>query len=252
MRAQHLGAHHVKRDLVRIDAARGKARLLVVDQLLDELLQAAAVLVDDFNDGFLLLAQRPRHAFAEQLRPFSDGGQRRLQVMGNMAQKTILLLLELRQSSSQPVEPPAEIGKVLRACHRDPVGYFGAADGAYRAIDLLQLAELEMMARNHKAMPSATGIAASSCQVSVLRASSAVVRRLSTSTSIKRPLAVSTPRACSAMAENSAYTGAPASRAFSSFRSLASTAISLERPPSSSGRREYSCVACTNSPRSRR
>ena len=47
MRAQYLGAHHVERDRLRVNAARGKARLLVIDQFLDELLQAAAVLVDD-------------------------------------------------------------------------------------------------------------------------------------------------------------------------------------------------------------
>jgi hypothetical protein len=88
----------------------------------------------------LLLAERPGHALAEQLRALADGRQRRLQVVRDMAQKAVLLLFQLCQAPSQPVEPPPEIGQVLRSGHRHAVGVIGAADGADGPIELLELA----------------------------------------------------------------------------------------------------------------
>ena len=63
------------------------------------------------------LGQGADRAVRHQLRPFPDGGQRRLQLMGDLVQEAGLLVLELDQPQPHPVDLPPQILQVLRAGH---------------------------------------------------------------------------------------------------------------------------------------
>ena len=63
----------------------------------------------------------PADAVAQQLGAFAHRGQRRLELMRDVAQKTVLLLLELVQARAQPFEPLPEVAHVLRAVDLDRV-----------------------------------------------------------------------------------------------------------------------------------
>ena len=118
----------------------GETGLLVVQQVLDLALQALAVLGEDVHDGALLIVERPGHALAQQLGALADGGERRLEIVGYMAQETTLLLFQLRQALAQPIQPASQVGQVLGARHRNSISILGAADGADGAVHLLDLA----------------------------------------------------------------------------------------------------------------
>ncbi len=95
-----------------------RARLMVGEQVLDQLLQRQRVLAHDAHDVALLGRQLAADVVAQQLRALAHGGERRLELVRDVAQETRLLLLELRQPAAQPFEPLADVAQVLRTGHR--------------------------------------------------------------------------------------------------------------------------------------
>ena len=98
------------------------ARLMIVQQILDQLLQRQGVFAHDAHNLLLLRRQFAPDAVAQQLGAFAHRGQRRLELVGDVPQKAILLLLELAQPRAQPFETLAEVAHVLRAIDLDRMG----------------------------------------------------------------------------------------------------------------------------------
>ncbi len=109
-----------------------------VEEILDEVLQAAATVVENRGDLALLVVERAHDLVAQQLTRFPDRGQWRLELVGDVAQEACLLVLELHQALAQPVQPLAENLQVPGAGDLDRgVELFGAepANGAFDLAD---------------------------------------------------------------------------------------------------------------------
>src|SRR5262245_20423789 len=96
---------------------------MVVEQIFYQALQLRAFLPQDFDDFALPRRERPDCAFDQELGTFTQGGQRRLQLVRDVPQKQALLLLELDESLTQPVEPDSQVFQV------------GGPDDAYVALE---------------------------------------------------------------------------------------------------------------------
>ena len=117
VRARHLAHQRVERDRPRLERSRGVQRALVVEQVLDQPLQLDAVVAHDGDHLALRRRERPADLVVEQLRALAQRGERRLQLVGQVAQEAVLLRLELGQPAAQPVEALAERLQVLGAAH---------------------------------------------------------------------------------------------------------------------------------------
>src|SRR5579862_9469483 len=107
-------------------------------QILDHALQFDAILAQDRRHLALIgieLTDRPIH---QQLGPFADVGERRLQLMRHVTQEAIALLRELEQTLPQPFELPPEALEVVRAADRDGIAERAFAELADAAIQLAQ------------------------------------------------------------------------------------------------------------------
>src|SRR6185295_991123 len=91
------------------------------------LLQRQRVLAHDAYDFPLLGRQFAADSVAQQLGAFAHRGQRRLELVRDVPQKTILLLLELVQTRAQPFEALPQIAHVLRAVDLDRMREVGAS-----------------------------------------------------------------------------------------------------------------------------
>ena len=107
-----------------------RARLVVGEQVLDQLLQRQRVLAHDAHDLPLLGRQLAADAVAQQLGALAHRGERRLELVRDVAQEALLLLLELVQARAQPFEPLAEVAQVLRPVDLDRVREVGACPSA--------------------------------------------------------------------------------------------------------------------------
>ena len=96
-----------------------RARLVVGEQVLDQLLQRQRVLADDAHDLALLGRKLAADVVAQQLGAFAHRGQRRLELVRDVAQEPVLLLLELVQPRAQPFEALPEVAQILRAVDLD-------------------------------------------------------------------------------------------------------------------------------------
>ena len=132
----HDAAHDVGQ-LHRPDRRRlHRARLVVREQVLDQLLQRQRVLADDAHDVLLLRRQRAADVVAQELGAFAHRGQRRLELVRDVAQEAVLLLLEIGQPGPQPLEPLPEVAQVLRSVDLDRMGEVGGAQLADRLVEL--------------------------------------------------------------------------------------------------------------------
>ena len=99
--ASRCSLHDAAHDVGQCDRAERRrfhrARLVVREQVLDQLLQRQRVVAHDAHDLVLLGRQLAADVVAQQLGAFAHGGQRRLELVRDVAQETRLLLLELRQ-----------------------------------------------------------------------------------------------------------------------------------------------------------
>ena len=73
---------------------------------------------------------------AQELGAFAHRGERRLELVRNVAQEAVLLLLEIVQARAQPFEPLPEVAQVLRAVDLDRVREVGGAHLADRLVEL--------------------------------------------------------------------------------------------------------------------
>src|SRR5712664_4511462 len=87
---------------------------MIVEQALDQLLQLHALLLENFDDFALSQRKRTGSAFGEQLGSFAKCRQRRFQLVRYVPQEQALLLLELDQALTQPIEPAAQVFQVRR------------------------------------------------------------------------------------------------------------------------------------------
>ena len=117
-------------------AGSSGARLVVGEQVLDQLLQRQRVLAHDAHDVLLLRRQPAADVVAQELRAFAHRGQRRLELVRDVAQETRLLLLELVQARAQPLEALPQVADVLRAVHLDRVREVGGAHLPDRRVEL--------------------------------------------------------------------------------------------------------------------
>ena len=133
--AQHAPHHVGQRNRTR-RLRLHRARLVVIEQVLDQLLQRQRVLAHDAHDLALLRRQLAADVVAQQLRAFAHRGQRRLELVRHVPQKAVLLLLEIVQPRAQPFEALPEVAQVLRPVDLDPVREIGGAHPADRLIEL--------------------------------------------------------------------------------------------------------------------
>ena len=113
-----------------------RARLVVIEQVLDQLLQRQRVLAHDADNLALFRRQLAAHVVAQQFRAFAYRGQRRLELVRHVPQEPVLLLLEIVQPRTQPFEALPEITQVLRPVDLDRVPEVGGAHPADRLIEL--------------------------------------------------------------------------------------------------------------------
>ena len=93
-----------------------RARLVVGEQVLDQLLQRQRVLAHDAHDVAAARGDSsPADVVAQELGALAHRGERRLELVRDVAQEARLLLLELGQARAQPFEPLPEVAQVLRA-----------------------------------------------------------------------------------------------------------------------------------------
>src|SRR5262249_17705942 len=78
---------------------------------------------------------RPGHLVVQQLGAFAQRRERRLELVGDVAQEAVFLRLELLKAPAQPVEAPAEMAQVLGTAHRDRAREVGTAELADRVVD---------------------------------------------------------------------------------------------------------------------
>ena len=86
--------------------------------------------------SLLLGRQLAADVVAQELGAFAHGGERRLELVRDVAQEARLLLLELGQARAQPFEPLAEVAQVLRPVDLDRVREVGAAHLPDREVEL--------------------------------------------------------------------------------------------------------------------
>ena len=84
-----------------------RARLVVGEQVLDQLLQRQRVLADDAHDLALLGRQLAADVVAQQLGAFAHRGERRLELVRDVPQEAVLLLLELGAAASAAIRGAA-------------------------------------------------------------------------------------------------------------------------------------------------
>ncbi len=133
--AQHAADDVGQRD--RTERGRfERARLVVREEILDQLLQRQCVLAHDAHDLVLLRRQPAADVVAQELRALAHGSERRLELVRHVAQEPRLLLLELVQARTQPFEPLADVAQVLRTVHFDCVSEIGRAHLADRLVEL--------------------------------------------------------------------------------------------------------------------
>ena len=113
-----------------------RARLVVGEEILDQLLQRQRVLADDAHDLPLFRRQLAADVVAQELRAFAHRGERRLELVRDVPQEPVLLLFEIGQARAQPFEALPEVAQVLRSVHFDPVREVGGAHPADRLVEL--------------------------------------------------------------------------------------------------------------------
>ena len=113
-----------------------RARLVVGEEILDQLLQRQRVLAHDAHDLALLRREVAADVVAQELGALAHRGERGLELVRDVAQEAVLLLLELGEPRAQPFEPLSEIAQVLRTVDLDPVREVGGAHPAYRLVEL--------------------------------------------------------------------------------------------------------------------
>ena len=135
MLAQH-APHHVGHGNRPHRLRLHRARLMVGEEVLDQLLQRQRVLADDAHDLALRRRQRAPDVVAQELRSFAHRRERRLELVRHMPQEPVLLLLEIVQPPAQPFEPLAEVAQVLRSVDFDLVREVRGAQPPYRLVEL--------------------------------------------------------------------------------------------------------------------
>ena len=78
---------------------------VVVQQLLNQLLQIPAAVIEDLDNLFLLRGQRASHFVRQQLGTFSHAGERRFEFMGNVTEEMMTLRFQPRQTFGKPDDP---------------------------------------------------------------------------------------------------------------------------------------------------
>jgi len=91
-------------------------------QVLDQLLQANAIVSQDGGHLALRTVQLPHGAIHQELRAFTDVGERCLELVRHVPQETIAFLGQLEQAHPQPFELPTQVHEVTRTTHRDGNG----------------------------------------------------------------------------------------------------------------------------------
>src|SRR6267378_7164844 len=109
---------------------------MIIEQALDQLLQLHTLLLEDFDDFALSRRERTGSAFGEQLGSFAKRGQRRFQLVRDVPQEQALLLLELDQALTQPIEPAAEVFQVRGPDDLDVALELAGAQPPNRLIEL--------------------------------------------------------------------------------------------------------------------
>ena len=129
-------SHHVGEgqgaERLRLDGAR----LMVVEQVFDQLLEVQCVLAHDADDFLLLRRKLATDAIAQQLRAFAHRSERRLELVGNVAEKLRLLCLELLQTRAQPFQALADVAQVLWSVHFDGMREVRGPHATDRQIEL--------------------------------------------------------------------------------------------------------------------
>jgi len=165
---------------------------MVVQQALDQLLQCTL-----FAGGFLRFRvarrERPGGPLDQQLGSFTKRRQRRFQLVRDVPQEQALLLFELDQPLTQPIEPAAQVfqsaGPPTRMSpSNSPAPRRRIAWSSWRI-------GLAMRRVTPAARSTPSGIVAASCSQRMRCARSPVRRMDSTSRSIKALLVLSTSRA---------------------------------------------------------
>ena len=80
-----------------------RPRLVVSEQVLDQLLQRQRVLADDADDLALLRRELAADVVAQELGALAHGGERRLELVRDVPQEAVLLLLELATGASAAI-----------------------------------------------------------------------------------------------------------------------------------------------------
>src|SRR5258705_7463984 len=109
---------------------------MIVEQALDQLLQLHALLLQDSDDFELARRKRTGSAFGEQLGSFAKRRQRRFQLVRYVSQEQALLLLELDQTLTQPIEPAAQVFQIRRPAHPDVAFELTRAEAPDRLVEL--------------------------------------------------------------------------------------------------------------------
>src|SRR5690606_7850846 len=107
-----------------------------VDQILDQLLQAADVGLQDAHDLALTPVEGAGYLVVQQLDTLAQRGERRLELVRDVAQDRYLVLLEGAQALAQPVELPPEVLEVARPPHLRNVAHVALAERADGAREL--------------------------------------------------------------------------------------------------------------------
>ncbi|MNC85603.1 hypothetical protein D3C83_12120 [compost metagenome] len=89
----------------------------IAEQVFDQLLQFYTVVAQNFGYFALPRQKLADHLVGQQLRSFAHRRERRLELVGNMAQKAVFLFLQVEQPASHPVQALAQILQVLRSAH---------------------------------------------------------------------------------------------------------------------------------------
>ena len=111
-------------------------RALIVEQVLDEVLQLDAVVAHDADDLALRRRERSADLVVQQLRALAQRGERRLELVGEVAQEPVLLGLELGEAAAQPVQALAQRLQVLRTRDRDRTVEVRGAELPDRSVEL--------------------------------------------------------------------------------------------------------------------
>ena len=139
-RGEPLLADDAADDVGHCDRTEGRgfhrARLVICEEVLDQLLQAERVVANDAHDVVLLGRKLPADAVAQQLGALAHRRERRLELVRDVTQEARLLLLEIGKAAPQPFEALADVAQILRAGDLDRVAEIRAAHTADREIEL--------------------------------------------------------------------------------------------------------------------